>query len=312
MITILAGGTGSVKLVRGLARLERKKEGESINVVANVGDNIWLHELYVCPDIDTIVYGLAGMLDEKRGWGVKGDTFSFLSQMKRSGAPAWFGLGDRDLATHVLRTEMMKAGKSLTQVTAHFAEKFGVSATVLPATDSEVETMLSTGTGEMHLQEFWVKNAGRPEVRGVRYRGIEKARSTRQALAAINNADRIIIAPGNPVSSIGPTLALKDIRAALTKRRADVVAVSPIIGNAAVSGPAVKYLNAVGVQPSAAGVAEFYSQVAGSIVIDGRDREAADKIRRLGMDVHETNITMQGRKDEVRLGRYLLQLRKSH
>lgn len=312
MITILAGGTGSVKLVRGLARLEKKKEG-GMNVVANVGDNIWLHGLYVCPDIDTIVYGLAGMLDEERGWGVKGDTFSFLSQMKRSGAPTWFGLGDRDLATHVLRTEMMRQGKSLTQVTAYFTEKFGVSTTVLPATDNEVETVISTGAGEMHLQEFWVKNAGRPEVRGVRYRGIGKARATRQALAAINNADRIIIAPGNPVSSIGPTLALKEIRAALAKRRTDVVAVSPIIGNAAVSGPAVKYMDAVGVRASAAGIAEFYRQVAGSIVIDSRDREAASEIRRsLDMDVHETNITMQGRKDEVRLGRYLLlQLRKS-
>ena len=315
MITILAGGTGSVKLARGLARLEKKKEG--INVIANVGDNIWLYLLYVCPDIDTLVYGLAGLLDEERGWGVKGDTFSFLGQMKRAGVDAWFGLGDRDLATHVLRTEMIKSRKkSLTQVTAYFAEKFGAGAAkVLPATDSEVETMITTDAGEMHLQEFWVKNAGSPEVHSVRYRGIGKARATRQALAAIEDADRIIIAPGNPVSSIGPTLALKDIRAALAKRRADVVAVSPIIGNAAVSGPAVKYMRAVGVQSSAAGVAEFYKDVAGSMVIDSRDREvASNMIRRLGMDVHETNITMQGRQDEVRLGRYLLLLlqRKSH
>lgn len=316
MIAILAGGTGSVKLARGLALLEKKK---GMSVIANVGDNIWLYGLYVCPDVDTMVYGLAGMLDEGRGWGVRGDTFSFLDQMKRSGADAWFGLGDRDLAMHVLRTEMMKGGKkkgkkkSLTQVTAYFTEKFGIDARVLPATDSEVETMISTGdAGEMHLQEFWVKNAGRPEVKGVRYRGIGNARATRQALTAINGADRIIIAPGNPVSSIGPTLALKDIRAALAKRRADVVAVSPIIGNAALSGPAVKYMSAVGVQASVAGVADFYKDVAGSIVMDSRDREAAGKvIRRLGMDVHETNITMQGRQDEVRLGRYLLQLRKS-
>jgi LPPG:FO 2-phospho-L-lactate transferase len=328
LIAVIAGGTGSVKLVRGLALLlegKRPKE-EGMSVIANVGDNIWLYGLYICPDIDTLVYGLAGILDEKRGWGIRGDTFSFLDQMKRSGVDAWFGLGDRDLATHVLRTEMMKrGGKSLTEVTAYFAEKFRVAADskVLPATDSEVETMIMTyddndgdaavAAGEMHLQEFWVKNAGRPKVRGVRYRGIEQAQATKQALAAIKNADRIIIAPGNPVSSIGPTLALKDIKAALAKRRADVVAVSPMIGNAAVSGPAAKYLSAVGVQASAAGVAEFYKEVAGSIVIDGRDREVASKtIKRLDMDVYETNITMQGRQDEVRLGRYLLLLlRKS-
>jgi LPPG:FO 2-phospho-L-lactate transferase len=319
LIAILAGGTGSVKLARGLALLLEKKKGMS--VIANVGDNIWLYGLYICPDVDTIVYGLAGMLDEGRGWGVRGDTFCFLDQMKRSGADAWFRLGDRDLAMHVLRTEMMKGGKkkkekkkSLTQVTAYFTEKFGVDARVLPATDSEMETMIMTGdAGEMHLQEFWVKKAGRPEVKGVRYRGVDKARATKQALAAIKDADRIIIAPGNPVSSIGPTLALKEIRTALAKRRADVVAVSPIIGNAALSGPAVKYMNAVGIQASVAGVAEFYQDVAGSIVIDSRDRDVASKaiIRKLGMGVHETNITMQGRQDEVLLGRYLLQLRKS-
>lgn len=316
MVAIIAGGTGSVKLVRGLAMLEKKREKaqkEGISVIANVGDNIWLHGLYVCPDVDTIIYGLAGMLDEERGWGVKGDTFSFLDQLKRSGADAWFGLGDRDLATHVLRTEMMTAAgrekkKTLTQVTAYFAEKFGTGgAKVLPATDSEVETMITTrGAGEMHLQEFWVKNAGRPEVQGVRYRGIGRARATRQALDAVKRAEKIVIAPGNPVSSIGPTLALADLKRALAKRRKDVVAVSPIIGNAAVSGPAARYMNAVGVQASAAGVAELYQQVAGSIVIDNRDRDMAGKIAtKFGMDVHETNITMQGRQDEIRLGRYL-------
>ncbi|HVX03342.1 MAG TPA: 2-phospho-L-lactate transferase [Nitrososphaera sp.] len=332
MIAIIAGGTGSVKLVRGLALLE--KEGKSMqevggmSVIANVGDNMWLYGLYVCPDVDTMVYGLAGMLDEERGWGIRGDTFTFLDQMKRSGVDTWFGLGDRDLATHILRTHMMmmttekaagrkeekRKKKSLTQVTAYFAEKFGTgTAKVLPATDNDVETMITTcDAGEMHLQEFWVKNAGRPEVQGIRYRGIGKARATRQALDAIKNADRIIIAPGNPVSSIGPSLALVDLKAALAKRRSDVIAVSPVIGNAALSGPAVKYMNAVGVSSSAAGVAEFYQQVAGTLVIDNRDQDTAGKITaKFGIDVYETNITMQGRQDEVRLGRYLLQLQQS-
>jgi LPPG:FO 2-phospho-L-lactate transferase len=317
LIAILAGGTGSVKLARGLALLKKK---DDVTVIANVGDNFWLYGLYICPDIDTIIYGLANMLDEERGWGVRGDTFSFLNQLKRSGQDAWFGLGDRDLAMHVLRTYMMKSGKkqirkSLTHVTAYFAERFGVAAQVLPATDSEVETVIRTeGFGEMHLQEFWVKNASRPKVLGVRYRGIGNARATKQVLTAIKNSDRIIIAPGNPISSIGPTLALRDIRAALAKKREDVIAVSPIIGSAALSGPAVKYMQAQGLHASVTGVAEFYQDVAGSIVIDSRDCEIADKMgiaRRFCMQIYETNITMRGRPDELRLGRYLLQLRKA-
>lgn len=300
MIAILAGGTGSVKLVRGISRLQ------DVAVIANVGDNIWLHGLYVCPDVDTAVYGLAGILDEKRGWGVKGDTFSFLDQLKRSGAGAWFALGDRDLATHVLRTQMLKSGKSLTDITAHFAKRLGANARILPATDDEVSTMILTDAGEMHLQEFWVKNAGRPRVKGVRYSGTKSARATAQVLAAISSAEQIIIAPGNPVSSIGPTLALAGVRRALARRRGDVVAVSPLIGRQAVSGPAVKYMSALGIEGSPAGVARFYSEIAGTIVIDKSDAGMSAAIRRLGMEIRETNITMRGRHDEVKLGRYLL------
>jgi LPPG:FO 2-phospho-L-lactate transferase len=300
LIAIIAGGTGSVKLVRGIVPLEKT------TVIANVGDNIWLHGLYVCPDVDTAVYGLAGMLDEKRGWGVKGDTFSFLDQMKSAGHDALFALGDRDLATHVMRTQWMKDGKTLTQATAHIAKTYGANTRVLPASDDEVATMVLTDRGEMHLQEFWVKNAGRPKVKGVRYSGIRKAKATKQALDAIKSADRIVIAPGNPVSSIGPTLAIKEVKDALAKRRRDVIAVSPLIGRQALSGPAVKYMAALGIENSPVGVAEFYRKVAGSIVIDRRDSEMSARIRRLGMGVHETNITMRGRHDEVRLGRYLL------
>jgi LPPG:FO 2-phospho-L-lactate transferase len=325
LVVILAGGTGSVKLARGFAQLDKK----SMTVIANVGDNIWLWGLYICPDVDTIMYGLSGMLDERRGWGIKGDTFSFLDQMKRCGNDTWFNIGDRDLATHVLRTEMMvQSGLSLTQVTDHFSQKFGIDSKVLPATDGEVETRISIaaddgecgrgdsgdggdGAVEMHLQEFWVKNAGRPQVQGVRYKGIEKAHATRQVLDAIKNADRIIISPGNPVSSIGPTLALRDVRVALAKRRDDVVAVSPIIGTAALSGPAVKYMNAMGFEASVEGVAEFYRNVVGSLVIDRQDRNAASKIsKRFDLNVQVTNIIMQGSRDEVRLASYLM--RKFH
>ena len=303
MITVVAGGTGSVKLVRGLARV-----AGDLTVVANVGDNIWLHGLYVCPDIDTVVYGLGGMLDEKRGWGMQGDTFSFLGQLRRAGEKPWFSLGDKDLAMHVVRTAMMKEGRTLSEVTRFFAERYGVDANVIPATDSEVATMISTATGEMHLQEFWVKNRGRPKVTAVRYAGIEKAEANKAAIEVIRNSDRIIIAPGNPVSSIGPTVAIPGLRAELARARERVVAVSPIIGDKPVSGPAAKYMKAVGLKSSPAGVAAFYRDFAGSLIISKSDAGMSGDIRRLGMDSHETNITMAGRQDEVRLARYLLKV----
>ncbi|MEO9296092.1 MAG: 2-phospho-L-lactate transferase [Nitrososphaera sp.] len=304
MITILAGGTGSVKLVRGLAAIRR-----DIAVICNVSDNVWLYGLYICPDIDTVIYGLAGMLDEKRGWGIRGDTFSFLDQLGKAGERPWFGLGDRDLAMHVLRTSMInKEGKSLSEVTAFFAGKLGVSARIIPSTDQHVETRVATAKGDLHLQEFWVRDRGRPKVTGVRYAGIEDAVASPAAIKAIRNSKRVIIAPGNPISSIGTTIALAGIRAELARSRRRVIAVSPMIGNRAVSGPAAKYMKAVGLQSTPAGVAEFYKDIAGAMVISKGDRGMSDKIRQLGMDVYEADITMKNKRDEVRLAKYLLEI----
>lgn len=303
MITILAGGTGSVKLVRGLASISN-----DIAVVCNVGDNLWLYGLYICPDIDTVVYGLAGLLDEKKGWGVRGDTFSFLDQLARAGEKPWFGLGDRDLAMHVLRTSMIRQGKSLSEATALIAKRLGVSAKVLPSTNHEVATRIAIAKGDLHLQEFWVRERGRPKVAGVRYDGIEKAEASVAAIEAIRNSDKVIIAPGNPISSIGPTLALAGIRKELAMSRRKVIAVSPIIGNSALSGPAAKYMRSVGLKSTPAGVAEYYKGVAGALVISPSDRGMSERIRRLGMDVHETDILMKGRRDETRLARYLLEI----
>lgn len=306
MITILAGGTGSVKLVRGLAKVEK-----DITVISNVGDNVWLYGLYICPDVDTVLYGLAGMVDEKRGWGIKGDTFSFLDQLAKSGERPWFALGDRDLATHVIRTSMIRQGRGLSQVTAFLAEKLGISARVLPATDDEVPTMIDTSKGEMHLQEFWVKNRGRPRVTGVRYSGAEKARASTAAADAIKSSERIIIAPGNPVSSIGPMLAIEGLRLELAKARERVVAVSPIIGGRPLSGPAAKYMKAIGLASTALGVAELYHKVAGTLVISGSDRHLSKNIEKIGMRAYEADIMMKNMQDEARLARYLTGVRIS-
>jgi LPPG:FO 2-phospho-L-lactate transferase len=302
LITVLAGGTGSVKLVRGLARLAR-----DMTVISNVGDNIWLYGLYVCPDIDTIVYGLAGLLDERRGWGVKGDSFECLAQLKKLGAPAWFSLGDRDIAIHLLRTSMIKSGKSLSQVTDMMRERYSIAARIIPATDREVTTRITTGTGEeMHLQEFWVKHRGSPRVTGVRYDGAQDAAASAGAIDAIKRSDTVVIAPANPVSSIGPIVALADLRSELAENRHKVVAVSPLIGERAVSGPAVKYMKALGLESSPVGVARHYRDFVGTFVISKSDHRLAPEIQALGMQVYETNITMKSRQDEVRLGRQIL------
>jgi LPPG:FO 2-phospho-L-lactate transferase len=301
LITVLAGGTGSVKLVRGLAALTK-----DMAVISNVGDNIWLHGLYVCPDVDTIVYGLAGLLDEKRGWGVKGDSFECLAHLEKLGAATWFSLGDRDLATHLTRTVMMNRGKNLSAVTEWMRRRYAISAGIIPATDNEVATKIITDRGKMHLQEFWVKHKGNPAVTDVQYDGAKSAKANRKAIEAIRKSDRVIVAPANPVSSIGPIVALTELRKELAKNRDKVAAVSPLIGEAAVSGPALKYMKALGLASSPAGVAEYYRDFVGSFVIDTSDHRLAPKIQNLGMRVYETNITMKNRQGEIRLGRYLM------
>ena len=301
MITVLAGGTGSVELVRGLAR-----SAKDMTVISNVGDNIWLHGLYVCPDIDTIIYGLGGVLDEKRGWGIRGDSFECLAQLKKLGAPTWFSLGDRDIATHVLRTNMIRAGKSLSEITVWMGDRYSVAARVIPATDSEVTTRIMTGSGEMHLQEYWVKHKGTPRVTAVRYDGADKAMPNRDVIGSIRQSDAVIIAPANPVSSIGPIVALAWLRKELARNKEKVLMVSPLIGEKAVSGPAVKYMKALGIESSPVGVAQYYRDFAGAFIISKDDHCLARRIEDLGMQVYETNITMKSRQDEVRLARHIL------
>ncbi|MFQ6025408.1 MAG: 2-phospho-L-lactate transferase, partial [Nitrosopumilaceae archaeon] len=246
MITIIAGGTGSVKLVRGLV-----SQTNNVNIISNVGDNYWLYGLYVCPDIDTILYGLADLLDYERGWGIRKDTFGFLRQMEMFGEETWFRMGDRDAALHLLRTNMLKNGKNLSEITNWLCEKFAIGAKIIPVTDNTVETRINTDKGDIHLQEYWVKYRGKPKIQGLEYVGAEKARANPAAINAIHDAKLIIIAPGNPLTSIGPILSIKGIRKELSKSKRKVVAVSPIIGNSPISGPAGKYMEAAGMEVSA-------------------------------------------------------------
>jgi len=293
LITILAGGSGSVKMVRGFA-----SQRTDINVVTNVGDNYWLYGMYICPDIDTITYGLADLLDHDKGWGIKKDTFGFLRQMEIFGEETWFRIGDRDTATHLTRTNMLKNGKSLSYITKWMAEKFSIEIKILPVTDNTMETRIITDKGDMHLQEFWVKHRGLDEVKGIEYQGAEKVRPNPDAMNAIHDSNLIVIAPGNPLTSIGPMLAIKGIRKELSKKKTKVVAISPIIGNSAISGPTGKYLEAAGIEVSALGVAKMYADVCSNIIIDTKDHALTKKIESLNINVHETKIKMTTKQSE--------------
>ena len=301
MITVISGGTGSAKLVRGLAGVTG-----DLTVISNVGDNIWVHGLYVCPDIDTVMYALGGILDENRGWGIRGDTFNFLDQMEKYGHPTWFSLGDRDLATHVARTKMLDEGRTLSEVTDVLRSQLSVAAKIIPCTDDPLTTTVATDAGVMHLQEFWVKHRGEPEVTGVSFEGAQSARPNDDALEAIAHSTAIVIAPGNPVSSIGPILAVSGIKTALEEVREKVIAVSPVIGEKAISGPALKYMKSLGIENSPVGVARYLGKPVGNFVISTSDHALSSKITEFGMKVFETDIIMKDKQGEIALARYLL------
>ena len=302
MLTILAGGTGSAKLLGGVARFT----SEDITVIVNVGDNVFMHDLYITPDIDTVLYTLSGSLDTCRGWGVQDDTFHFIEQISKYGLDNWFKIGDKDLAIHVARTEMMRRGLALTEITRILADKMGISQTVLPASDQHIETRIDTPMGEMNLQEFLVKFKGEPEVTGVSYHGPKYLQPASGVVEAIRGAEKVIICPANPATSIGPIIHIPSIKSALSSVKEHVVAVSPIVGKKPVSGPADKFLNSLGVDVSSKGVTEFYLGCISKMIIDKSDNSAAKIIGRLGVDVFSTDIIMKNERDARRLAEFVV------
>jgi LPPG:FO 2-phospho-L-lactate transferase len=303
LITILAGGTGSVKLARGISKIR-----DDLVVISNVADNIWLHGLYICPDVDTITYGLAGILDKKRGWGIMGDSFMFMEQMKKLDQDYWFKIGDKDLALHIVRTNFLNNGKSLSWITEWIQKKFSILSPIIPASDNHIETRIENSLGDMHIQEFWVKNHGELNISNIRYQGIENAVANTKAVDSIKNSEVIIIAPGNPISSIGPIISLPTIRKELESKKDNVIAISPIIGKSPVSGPASKYMQVRGIESSPFGIASYYNNVASNLVISNSDVDYERSIKMLGIDVYKTEIVMQNVEDEINLSNFVLNI----
>ena len=304
MITVLAGGTGSVKIIRGLSSCT-----SNLSIISNIGDNFWFNGLYVCPDIDTCIYGLAGILDKSRGWGIKNDTFYYLKVLKVLGEDSWFQIGDKDLITHLIRTKMLSKGFSLSQIVRWIAfYQYNIQNNIIPASNAHIETRILTSNGDMNIQEFWVKNKAKPRILDIYYKNSEQAKCNKEVLRILRSSNIIILAPANPVSSIGPILSLTQIKDELIKQRDKVIAISPIIGKKVISGPAGKYLKAKGIESSCRGIAKFYSEVASKMVIDHKDANFSNEIIRMGITTFKTNILMNNVKEEKRLAKFILKV----
>lgn len=303
MITVLTGGTGGAKFVDGLRQLVAP---EDLTIIVNTGDDLLWWGLYISPDIDSIIYMLSGKLSPERGWGVRGDTFHCLNAMGQLGQETWFNAGDRDLATHILRSKMLADGKTLTEVTAEMASTLGITSRVLPMSDSRVETRVLTPIGELSFEEYFVKRWYQDPVESVRFAGVSDAEPAPGVIDAIRSADLLLLAPSNPVTSIAPILAVPGIREALRESRARTVAVSPIIRGSAVSGPAGILLEAQGFEVSIAGVAKFYQDFLDLLIADSQDEMAAAALRQGGVRVHCTSTIMRNNADRVALAKNVL------
>ena len=303
-LVALAGGTGAAKLLRGLDTL---LERGAMTVVGNTGDDAEVWGLHVSPDLDTVCYTLGGLLDEERGWGLRDESFRTLGEMVRFGEPTWFNLGDRDLATHLHRTRLLAEGRSLSEVTAKLAADLGVRHAVLPMSDQPVRTRVLGPDGWLGFQEYFVREKTQVEVRAVEYTGAPEARPAPGLVEAIGAADAVLVCPSNPVTSVGPILAVPGIVEALHGTRAPVFAISPIVGGRAVSGPAGRLMAARGLPVSALGIAQGYAPWLDILIIDDEDAALAPSIEAAGARPIVASTLMTGRVEEMRLARRILE-----
>ena len=309
MITVLTGGTGGAKFVDGLRQVVPPEE---LTLIVNTGDDLLWWGLYVSPDLDSITYVLSGLLSRERGWGVKGDTFFCLQHMGQLGQPIWFHAGDRDLAVHILRSKLLAEGKTLSEVTTEICDKLGVKARILPMSDSRVETRVGTPIGELSFEEYFVQRWYQDPVESIRFAGAADAEPALGVIEAIMEADTVVVAPSNPVTSIGPILAVPGIRQALQKAKGRIAAVSPIVAGAAVAGPAGILMASQGLPVSIAGVAEAYHDFLDVLVVDTKDAEAAEEVRQSGVRVHVTQTIMRTPEEKANLASEVLAALAGH
>ena len=301
-VTALAGGVGGAKLLVGLQRVV----GDDLTAIVNTGDDAVIYGVHVSPDVDIVTYWLSGIADRKQGWGIKGDTFTVIEAWAELGRETWFSLGDRDFATCLHRTECLRAGASLSEITADISTSLGVTAHVLPMTNDSVATRIVTADGRtLEFQEYFVRQRCEPEVREVRFAGIAQARPAPGVIEAIEGADRVVICPSNPLLSIGPIISVPGVREAL-RCHSHVIAVSPIIQGRALKGPADRILESTGHRSSAGAVAQMYEDFVDVFVVDTTDEEEAAKVEASGMTALVTATVMSDLDASERVARVLL------
>ncbi len=304
VIAALAGGVGAARFLRGLVEV---CDPSDVTAVVNTGDDVVLHGLHVSPDIDTVTYTLAGAVNPETGWGLVDETWTVMEALDRYGGLTWFRLGDRDLATHLYRTHRLRQGATLTEVTDEATAAWGLALRILPMSDDPVETRLDVeGEGEVGFQDYFVRLRHEVTVKAVRYAGADVAKPAPGVLETLSSASRIVICPSNPILSIAPILALPGVQAALAARRPEVVAVSPIVAGAALKGPADRLMAELGAEPTVAGVARLYADVAGTLVVDDADAGLAPAVEAEGVRCVVAPTVMHGVAEAAALARTVL------
>jgi LPPG:FO 2-phospho-L-lactate transferase len=303
MIVVLAGGVGAARFLQGVVQLVPQPQ---LTVIANTGDDREFYGLHVSPDSDIVIYTLAGVVDETQGWGIRGDTFNTMQQLTSYGHEDWFALGDRDLATHIHRTNLLRQGKTLSEVTDELRQHFGLQLRIIPMSDQIIQTHIQTPAGLIHFEEYFVKHRSADEVQDVVFVGAKEARPAPGVIEAIKTAEAILIAPSNPIVSIGSILAVPGVHDALHEASGMVVAVSPIVGDSPIKGPADKLMRGLGMEVSAVGVARCYRDFLDVMVIDEQDAQLAQEIEDLGIPTLVTNTIMRDLDAKVELARRVL------
>ncbi len=305
MLAVLSGGTGTPKLLQGLVQLVNPEE---LSIIVNTAEDVEISGLHVAPDLDTVTYTLAGVVNEETWYGIRGDTFERHEELKRQGRPELLRIGDRDREVKRHRTDLLKQGKTLSDATRELCRSFGVRAKVMPMSNDRVRTRVYTEAGPLSFHEFWVARRARDPVTAVAFEGVELANPAPGVLETIRESEAVIIGPSNPVTSIGSIVAIEEIRAALAREREKVFAVSPIVGDAPVSGPAGVLMRGLGYEVSPVGVAQIYKDFVGTLVIDKKDEWQGQRIEKLGMKIFPEDLLMPDLESRIKLAREILSL----
>lgn len=305
MITALAGGVGASKFLKGLVQLVPQKE---LTIIGNTGDDIELYGLQISPDLDIVMYTLAGIVNQTTGWGVKDDSFECLEMLKQYGLQTWFNLGNKDLATHIYRTHLLNQGLPLSEVTEKLCKQLGLQVRLIPMSDDKIATMVVTDSETIHFEEYLIKRGTQDKVVGIDFEGIKNSKPACEVVDSILNSDAIILCPSNPLVSIGPILSVPGVRDAMKTTKTKKIAISPIVGGLTIKGPADKMMRGLGIEVSAYGVALMYQDFLDIFVIDTVDKDQKSRIEALDIDVVTTNTVMKTLDDKIKLAKTVLKL----